>query len=150
MGMNEIIEADSSHAERLFEIHVAATNVAGAAYYPAEIIEIWHKGRSAEGMAKAIAEGNFYSLIDGSEIHGFVEYSQEQLIGLFVDPASQGRGFGSALLQFATKRISSRPAFLKSTLNAVSFYAAHGWSRGATELVRRHERDIYVVHMDLV
>ncbi|MDJ0704063.1 MAG: GNAT family N-acetyltransferase [Leptolyngbyaceae cyanobacterium MO_188.B28] len=148
--MSKIVKSESSHADRLFEIHVSATNYACAAFYPAEIVEIWHKGRTAQGMAMEIADGNFYTLIDESEIRGFIDYSHEQLRGLFVDPEHHGCGYGSALLQFAMERIEIRPAFLKSTLNAVSFYLAHGWTKGATELVRRHDRDIYVVHMNLV
>jgi GNAT superfamily N-acetyltransferase len=100
-------------------------------------------------MAAAIADRNIYSLVDESEIRGFVEFSDAELVALFVDPDHHGKGFGSALLEFATQRIEKRPAFLKSSLNAVSFYQEHGWSRGATECFRRHEHDIYVVHMEL-
>jgi hypothetical protein len=38
---------------------------------------------------------------------------------------------------------------LKATLNAVPFYAAHGWRGHYTEAFRRHGHDIYVAHMEL-
>ncbi|HOB71268.1 MAG TPA: hypothetical protein PLD55_08940 [bacterium] len=48
--MKEIKRASKDQAERLFEIIVKATETGCTPFYPPEIMEIWHKGRSNEGM----------------------------------------------------------------------------------------------------
>ncbi len=146
--MREISKATRDQAERLFEIMVKATEIGCAPSYPAEIIQIWHKGRSAEGMAGMIAEGNLYSLGDDGVVRGFVHFSDSEILGLFVHPDDHGKGYGSALFRFAVERIKTRPVVLKATLNAVPFYEKLGCRSVAYELVRRHDRDIYVNRME--
>ena len=68
---------------------VAATEIGCAPCYPAEIIRIWHKGRSIEGMASVIAEQNVYSLRDDGVIRGFVHISESEVVGLIHANASK-------------------------------------------------------------
>jgi hypothetical protein len=44
-------------------------------------MEIWHRGRSAEGIAGVISGGGFYSLCDDGIVRGFVEFSDMQWTG---------------------------------------------------------------------
>jgi GNAT superfamily N-acetyltransferase len=147
--MSALTRATPDQARSLFEIMVRATEVGCARAYPAEIIAIWHKGRSAEGMAVVIANEDVYSLSDAGRIRGFVHIDGSQIVGLFVDPADHGRGFGRQLFRFARDKIAQRPILVKATLNAVPFYAKLGFRAVATESVRRHGHDIYVVRMEL-
>ena len=148
--MRKIDKATSDQAERLFEIMVRATEVGCGPYYPPEVIAIWHKGRSVEGQAKAINEGCFYSIQDEGIIRGSIHIGESEIIGLFVDPDDHGKGYGTDLFRFAVDKIKTRPILVLSTLNAVPFYSKRGCRKLATELVRRHEHDIYVVRMELV
>jgi GNAT superfamily N-acetyltransferase len=147
--MDSIRKATLDQAERLYEIMVQATEVSCAEAYPPEIIAIWHKGRSAAGMAAVIAENDVYALWIGDLIGGFVHLDGTEIAALFVDPAHHGRGYGRQLLCFAQEHIARRPIVLKATLNAVAFYARFGFRQVATESVRRHDHDIYVVRMEL-
>ena len=63
--MKKINKATPDQAKRLFEIMVQATVVGCAQSYPHEVIAIWHKERSAEGMLGVIAESDIYTLVDG-------------------------------------------------------------------------------------
>ncbi|HET6444361.1 MAG TPA: GNAT family N-acetyltransferase [candidate division Zixibacteria bacterium] len=147
--MNEIGKATPNQAERLFDIMVQATEAGCATSYPPEVIEIWHKGRSAEGMANAIANAEVYSLRDRGAIRGFVHIQESEVVGLFVNPDDHRKGYGTELFRFATKKISLRPIVVKATLNAVPFYSRFGCYRVAIESVRRHDHDIYIVRMNL-
>jgi [ribosomal protein S5]-alanine N-acetyltransferase len=144
-----IERATREQAGRLFEIMVRATEVGCAASYPPEIIAIWHKGRSVEGMAGVIAQSHVYSLIDGDSVRGFVHTGDSEVLGLFVDPHDHRKGYGAALFRFAVDKIGVRPIVVRATLNAVPFYTGLGCRRVAVELVRRHGHDIYVERMEL-
>jgi ribosomal protein S18 acetylase RimI-like enzyme len=100
-------------------------------------------------MAAVIAEGDVYTLLIGDLVGGFVHLAGAEIVALFVDPAQQGQSYGRQLLRFAQDQIEHRPIVLKSTLNAVAFYARFGFREVATESVRRHGHDIYVVRMEL-
>ncbi len=150
MTMKRIDKASPDQAERLFEIMVRATEVGCAASYPPEVIAIWHKGRSVEGMAGVIAEASIFTLIDDDVPRGFVHVGESEVVGLFVHPDDHCKGYGTDLFRFAVEKIGTRPILILSTLNAVAFYSGLGCHRVATESVRRHEHDIYVERMELV
>ena len=90
--VSTIAQATTGQAERLFEIMVRAIEVGCAPDYPPEIIRIWNKGRSAEGMAGVIAKEELYALHDDGVIRGFVHIADSEIVGLFVHPDDQRRG----------------------------------------------------------
>lgn len=147
--MKKIERATVAQATRLFEIMVEATNVGCAPYYPPEIMAIWHKGRSAEGMAGVIAKAEVFSLTDSGIIRGFVHVEGAEIVGLFVHPDDHRKGYGTDLFNFAVEKIAVRPVLIKATLNAVPFYAKLGCRAMGVEAVRRHDHDIYVQRMEL-
>ncbi len=148
--MRRIDKATPEQAERLFDIMVRATEVGCTPSYPPEVIAIWHKERSAEGMAGVIAEADIYSMVDEDIIRGFVHIGDSEIVGLFVHPDDHRNGYGTELFRFAVDRIGTRPILVLATLNAVSFYSTLGCRKVATESVRRHGHDIFVERMELV
>ncbi len=88
---------------------VRATEVGCAAFYPPEVISIWHKGRSVEGQAGVIAQGGVYVLIDEQAVRGFVHFRGSEVVGLFVDPDDQRKGYGTELFRFAVGKMHARP-----------------------------------------
>jgi len=147
--MKEIKRATTEQSARLFEIMVKATEAGCASFYPPEIIEIWHKGRTAEGMAEVIEKSEFYYLVDEEIIRGFVNINDTELLGLFVWPDDHGKGYGKELFHFGINKILNRPVIIKATLNAVPFYSSLGCRKKGVEAVRRHGHDIYVHRMEL-
>ena len=147
--MKEIKRASKDQAERLFEIIVKATGTGCAPFYPPEIMEIWHKGRSNEGMAHVIETSEIYCLIDEGIIRGFLHIDEAELLGLFVHPDDHGKGYGTELFRFGVDKIVKRPILIKATLNAVPFYSKLGCRKIRIESVRRHDHDIYVHRMEL-
>jgi GNAT superfamily N-acetyltransferase len=148
--MRKIDGATRDQAERLFDIMVRATEVGCSRSYPPEVIAIWHKGGSAEGMTDVIANADVYSLRDCDSIRGFVNIGDSEVVGLFVQPDHHRRGYGIELFHFATDKIGVRPIVVKATLNGVPFYSELGCHKVTTESVRRHDHDIYIERMELV
>ena len=148
--MKRIESATADQAGRLFDIMVRATELGCAAFYPPEVISVWHKGRSVDGQAGVIAQGGVYVLIDEQVVRGFVHFSDSEVVGLFVHPDDQRKGYGTELFRFAVGKMHARPILVKATLNAVPFYAKFGFRKVGMELIRRHDHDIYVERMELV
>lgn len=148
--MKKISKASPDQAERLFEIMVRATEIGCAPSYPPEVIAIWHKGRSADGMLGVIADAEIYTLVDDDIPRGFVHIGDSEVVGLFVHPDDHRRGYGRDLFRFAVEKIGTSPILVLSTLNAAPFYAKLGCHKVATESVRRHDHDIYVERMEWV
>lgn len=148
--MKTIERATPDQAERLFDIQVRATEVGCAPFYPAEVMAVWHKGRSAEGMAGFIPDAQVHALVDEGVVRGFVHFEEAEVVGLFIDPNDQRKGYGTELFHFAVDKIAARPILIRATLNAVPFYARLGCRKVAIESVRRHDHDIYVQRMEFV
>lgn len=146
--MTRIRPAVTNDAEHLFEVHVRAVAQGGVDHYPEEILNLWHSGRTASGMAEVIRAGGCYVLQRDALVLGFVHLRDPELVGLFVDPDFQRLGFGSQLFHFAVREIQGRPMILDSTMNAIEFYVRQGCVRGPMGCVRRNERDLYVRRME--
>ena len=149
MNASNIRKAQPDDAEALFDIMVRATGTNCSASYPPEIMEIWHKGRTPDGMRKIIITDEFYCLTDDRKPLGFVHFTDTEIVGLCIDPEYHGIGVGTRLFEFAASRIPARPLRVNSSLNAEGFYQKRGCVRVGMGTIRRNDHDIYVVKMEL-
>ena len=147
--MDLISRAGLGDASRIFDIMVRATEKGSIGYYPQDIIDYWHRGRTPVGMREIVSTERVFMLSSDGVIKGFVHLNDRGIIGLFVDPDEQGKGYGRSLLKFALNEVSERPTRVLATLNAVAFYEKAGFAKIKLEVVRRSERDIYVWIMEL-
>ena len=145
----KITRATVKQSKRLFEIMVKAVEIGCATAYPPEIIKIWQKGRTPESMAEVISQKEIYYLRDKKIIRGFVHIGDAEICGLCVHSDYHRKGYGRKLFKFAVDKIGTRPVKVSSTLNAEPFYKKMGCRKTGTGLIRRHNRDIYVIHMEL-
>jgi putative acetyltransferase len=145
-----IREATDRDAERIHEVHVASVRgLCGAAYEP-KVIDGWLRGRSAAGYTRGIGDGAMLVAELDAVVVGFCHAMQDEIIALFVHPASAGQGVGAALLSTGLERAarSGRAVRLESTLNAVAFYERFGFRALGRSTVRRNDVDIPVVLME--
>lgn len=133
----------------MFSILVNATEVGSVGYYPEDIIQEWHRGRTSKGMAEVLLSETFYVLQENKEIKGYIHINAYKILGLFVDPSEHGKGYGKALLKFALNEIKERPIKILATLNAVEFYDHFGFKKVLLKAICRRDRDIYVWEMQL-
>src|SRR2546430_8960520 len=110
-------QARREDALRLHELHTASVRTLCDSHYAAEIIGGWLQTRSAEGYLAPIKRGVLFVAQRDDRIIGFGEIRQ---------------GVGSALLRHALERarLAHRgPVRVESTLNAIGFYAKHGFGK---------------------
>jgi hypothetical protein len=56
--MTQLDKATTEQASRLFDLMTKAVKTGCAPFYPEEILQAWHHGYSAAGLAEIISEGN--------------------------------------------------------------------------------------------
>lgn len=147
--MKLISRAKDGDSIFLFPILVEATEFGCSDFYPAEVLSAWHGGRTAHGMKSFITQEPVYTLSDDGEVKAFIHLGPQDILGLFVHPDEQGKGYGKDLMKFAIKEIQERPIRVAATLNAVDFYAKFGFRKVKLDFIRRNEHDIYVWRMEL-
>lgn len=128
-----IRRASPADAREICEIHKASIRRLCASAYSADTIDAWTDFLSPERYPPAMSRFEFF-VAEGEGILGFLILDLEggELNALYLDPDAAGRGIGRRLVEHAERlaRIENVPELkLKSTLNAVGFYEACGFSR---------------------
>ena len=114
----EMREDDTIHVH---EIHTDCLTVSLKDHYSTAELDAWMYGRSPEGYWRFANSGEIFRVAErGGQIVGFANWQGDELRSLFISPAHQHAGIGSALFRFCDQE--SRVAFVKATLSAVPFY----------------------------
>jgi hypothetical protein len=73
-----------------------------------------------------IVNDNFYIYKDKNNIKGFIHFTEDEIVGLYVRYSDIRKGVGKLLFLFAVESITKRPIKIRSTINAVNFYEKNG------------------------
>lgn len=110
--------------------------------YGQEIIDAWIGTAGSQRFIRGQQRGNeYYVLIRHGRMAAFgaLKMEDQLLEALFVDPSLAGQGLGRTLLEFmvgVARAAGCRKLRLNSSLNAVGFYRANGFSEtGRGDLV---------------
>lgn len=104
------------------QIHTECLTVSLKGYYSPAELEAWMYGRSPEGYWRFANSGETFRVAErDGQIVGFANWKGDELRSLFISPAHQHAGIGTALFRFCDQQ--SRVAFVKATLSAVPFYS---------------------------
>ncbi len=117
---------DGAAMQRLHQRAIMATS---DAYYSLEERESWAFGLRPDQYVVP-ANGWFDVAVADDRVIAFCDHGTDEVIGLYIDPAFQGRGIGSALLEQAERRMRAAGATLArvhSALSSQSFYERHGY-----------------------
>ena len=85
--------------------------------------------------AAALAQ---YRVYDDSIVRGVLMLDGAEIVRLFVEPAFQGRGNGSKLLEYARSQQADHLWVLEKNPRAIRFYERHGFRLTGT---RKNEED---------
>lgn len=122
----------------LLALRATALRAIREPYSPGQIA-LWIDATAEGDLRNAIDESDDAVICaaagdgEGASVVGFVRLDYDtsvHLLGLFVDPAWQRRGIGTALLDAAHARCRARQVarvVVAASLNAVPFYARHGY-----------------------
>lgn len=83
---------------------------------------------------------NLYAIADNGVYAGFIGMGPDSIEMLFIDSGRRGRGYGSALIEFAKRRGATKVDVNEQNLSALNFYKAKGFriiSRDETDDVGR-------------
>ncbi len=143
MGAEELVirGARVSDARDMHELHVRAVDAFCRGHYSDDQVKVLLIGRTADGYLPAIEHDEMFVAESDGRMVGFGHATQGEVQALFVDPDWAGRGVGSALLGHALQpaaRGHDGPIQLKSTLNAVGFYEAHGFVQVEPTELNKH------------
>lgn len=115
--------------EAMQRLHQRAIMATSGTHYSLEQRESWAFGLRPEQYVTP-ANGHFDVVVVDDVIVAFCDHSLDEVIGLYIDPAHQGRGIGSALLSQAEGRMRNAGTTLAnvhSALSSQSFYEQHGF-----------------------
>ncbi len=99
--------------------------------YPEEDVTVW-AGLLSPDSYHAIQDRYFVVAERDGRIEGFGQLDEQEgeVEAIYVSPAASGRGAGSAILEHLEQRARQcglKELKVRSTLNAESFYAHHGY-----------------------
>ena len=118
--------------------------------YPA-LVEIWVRSVKAthaflsnedlNNIQKALIpyyfpNVNLYALTDSGRMTGFIGLSSNVIEMLFIDDNCRGKGYGSALIDFALKQGATKVDVNEQNASALNFYQARGF-----RIIGRDETD---------
>ena len=141
----EVRVATPEDAEAIHLLHTRSVRALCVGDYSTDQIERWIEGRTPEGYLPAIEEGTMIVATVGSQVVGFGHGEPGRVRAVFVDPDAAGRGVGSRLLREALRLAGRGPVLLESTLNAVAFYARHGFREIERRSVGRVPLEVVVM-----
>ena len=84
---------------------------------------------------------DLYAIADNGIYAGFIGLSPDAIEMLFIDSESRGKGYGSALIEFAKRRGAIKVDVNEQNPSALNFYKAKGFrvmSRDETDDTGRH------------
>jgi len=139
--------------EALLSVHTRAVEITSAREYGEAIARSWIFGLTADGYGQSMAAGEEFELAEADgRVVAFCGVKDDEICGLYVDPAYGGRGIGRALFRRAMSRISARGHTrirVVASLTAVPLYREHGFG-----IVRHRQKrsrgglDMQVVDME--
>ncbi len=141
--MIEIRRMKKSDVADMHALHSRAITQVCGAHLDAAIVEAWLHGRTPAGYLTAAEEEGekfWVAVGEAGRVVGFASWREDELMALFVEPASQGGGIGGLLFNACSddaRAQGRRLRRLDATLNAEGFYSNFGFRRVR---VKSHEK----------
>ena len=92
---------------------------------------------------------NLYALTDSERIAGFIGLSSNLIEMLFIDDSCRGKGYGSALIDFALKQGATKVDVNEQNTSALNFYQARGFKIIGRDETDKAGRPYPILHLSL-
>lgn len=92
---------------------------------------------------------DLYSIADNGVYVGFIGLSPDSIEMLFIDSDRRGRGYGSALMEFAKQHGATKVDVNEQNPSALNFYKSKGFRITAKDLTDGAGRPYPILHLSL-
>ena len=131
--------------------------------YPA-LVEIWERSVKATHTFLSIEDlnkikkalipyyfpnVNLYALMDSKRMTGFIGVSSNLIEMLFIDDSCRGKGYGSALIDFALKQGATKVDVNEQNAPALNFYQVRGFRIIGRDETDEAGRTYPILHLSL-
>ena len=131
--------------------------------YPA-LVEIWERSVKATHTFLSIEDLNkikkalipyyfpnlnLYALMDSKRMTGFIGLSSNLIEMLFIDDSCRGKGYGSALIDFALKQGATKVDVNEQNAPALNFYQVRGFRIIGRDETDEAGRTYPILHLSL-
>ena len=134
MNRYQLRAGTPADGKALLRVHRRSILALGTIAYTKAEVRSWADGLVAEGYGEDMADENVAFLVavdDEQGVVGFCSYKDNEVTGLYVDPAHARRGVGRSLLRRAEAAIAAEghgSVDVAASLVAQSFYESEGYS----------------------
>ncbi|MBD5336933.1 MAG: GNAT family N-acetyltransferase, partial [Bacteroides sp.] len=90
-----------------------------------------------------------YALTDSERMTGFIGLSSNLIEMLFIDDSYRGKGYGSALIDFALKQGATKVDVNEQNTSALNFYQARGFRIIGRDETDEAGRPYPILHLSL-
>ena len=123
-------------APAIYRVHMASIRGLAGRSYSANQVEAWCAGRSPHSYHAPIQDQIVLVSEESEEVAGFAQLAPEEalVVAVYVGPRHVRKGIGRSLLRALEAHaleLGIPELRLQASLNAVSFYTAAGYARGA-------------------
>lgn len=130
-----IRRAAADDAEAIAAVHTASIRGLAAKSYTSTQIAAWSAGKEPDRYRRAMAAGESMWVAEREDgtVVAFAAWQDDEVRAVYVHPAHARAGVGRRLLAAVEARARAsgcEELRLEASLNAVDFYAAHGWVEG--------------------
>lgn len=145
----KIIKATIDEINSVKEITQNTIKAVYPHYYPVGAVDFFLKHHSDAKIIKDISQGCAYILRVGDIAVGTVTINENEINRLFVLPEFQGKGYGSALLDFAESKIAENYSeiILAASLPAKKLYQKRGYTETSFDTIHTDNGDLLCYDM---
>jgi len=113
-----------------------------SSHYPENVLRQWIGNRSEENFEKSLSSNQLFVVEDEKRITGFLDVIPGEILAVYVYPEEERKGYGTKLLIEGIERAKQKDVnvIVFASLNAVGFYAKHGFE--AVEQVMHHRNGV--------
>lgn len=125
----EYIRATEENREQTFQLVRDTIAAIYPKYYPKEVVDFFCGHHSLESIAKDIKSGGVGVLLDDDRLVGTGSRKDNHITRVYVNPAFQGRGYGSYIMKCLEDEIALKydTVCLDASLPASHLYECRGY-----------------------
>lgn len=132
----EYIKAKTENAREIYNLVQNTITTIYPKYYPQEVVDFFCQLHNEKNIITDIIEGTVGILINNTQLIGTGSHKDNHITRVYIDPAFQGQGYGSYMMQILENEIALQydTVYLDASLPASHMYENRGY------ITTKHEK----------